>query len=344
MEIGLYSFGEIELESVRDSRRSAQARLGNLLEEIRLADELGLDVFGVGEHHRPDYAVSSPAVVLAAAAGITSRIRLSSAVTVLGSEDPVRVFQAFSTLDLISEGRAEIMAGRGSFIESFPLFGFDLEDYNDLFSEKLALLLELNESERIHWSGKTRPPIPGLGIYPRPLQPEIPIWIAVGGTPESAVRAGMLGLPMALAIIGGEPARFDVFANWHREAAQRAGMGRPPLSLNVHGFLADDGAEAREIAFPAFKSTMDRIGRERGWAPFTREQFDASTGLHGANFVGSPDEMIEKILHLQEIFRHDRMLFQFTVGPIEHSRVLRSIELLAKDVAPAVRSAIAKPA
>jgi probable LLM family oxidoreductase len=340
MEVGLFSFGEIDVEHSANGRHGAATRLQNLLEEIRLADELGLDVFGVGEHHRPDYAVSAPPVVLAAAASITSNIRLTSAVTVLGSEDPVRVFQAFSTLDLISKGRAEIMAGRGSFIESFPLFGFALDDYNELFSEKLDLLLELNRAEQVHWSGKHRAAIRGLGVYPRPFQPEIPVWIAVGGTPESAVRAGMLGLPMALGIIGGDPARFAAFANWHREAARRSGKPRPALSLNVHGFLADDGAVAREIAFPAFKSTMDRIGRERGWPPLTREQFEASTTLHGANFVGSPDEMIEKILHLHEIFRHDRMLFQFTVGPIEHQKVLRSIELFATKVAPAVKAAV----
>jgi probable LLM family oxidoreductase len=295
-------------------------RLRHLIEEIELADQVGLDVFGVGEHHRPDYAVSVPAVVLAAAAERTKRIRLTSAVNVLGSDDPVRVFQQFATLDLLSGGRAEIMAGRGSFIESFPLFGYDLRDYDALFAEKLELLLRLRESERVTWSGTHRPPIDDRGVYPRPIQDPLPVWVAVGGTPESAVRTGLLGLPMALAIIGGEPARFAPFAELHGRGARQAGHEPPPaLSINSHGLIADDSQEAAELAFPAFKSTMDRIGRERGWPPMSREQFEASRTLHGANFVGSPDQVVEKIIYQHGIFGHDRFLVQLTVGTLPHA-------------------------
>ncbi len=310
------------------------------MEEVELADQVGLDVFGVGEHHRPEYVASAPAVVLAAAAARTERIRLTSAVTVLSSDDPVRVFQDFATLDLLSGGRAEIMAGRGSFIESFPLFGYDLDDYDALFAEKLDLLLALRERERVTWSGTHRPPLTGQGVYPRPVQDPLPVWIAVGGTPASAARAGALGLPMALAIIGGYPERFVPMAELHREAARRAGHAAPALSINSHGFLADTSQEAAEVAFPAFKTTMDRIGRERGWPPMTREQFEASRALRGANAVGSPQEVVEKILFQHEHFGHQRFLLQLTVGSIPHAKVLRAIELLGTEVAPAVRRAL----
>src|SRR5690349_5660522 len=256
MEIGVYTFAEL----TRDTASPAQ-RMRDLVEEMVVADEVGLDVFGVGEHHRPDFAVSAPAVALAAGASRTSRIRLTSAVSVISSADPVRVFQDFATLDLLSGGRAEIMAGRGSFIESFPLFGYDLRDYDDLFEEKLQLLLALRENERVTWSGVHRTPIEDLGVYPRPLQDPLPVWVAVGGAPESAARAGLLGLPMALAIIGGLPERFAPFAEIHREAAEQGGHGRLPLSINSHGFVAESGRAAADEAFPAFKATMDRIGR-----------------------------------------------------------------------------------
>ena len=297
-------------------------------------------MYGVGEHHRPDFASSAPAVVLAAIAGRTSQLRLTPAVTILSSDDPVRVFQDFATLDLLSGGRAEIMAGRGSFIESFPLFGYDLDDYGALFVEKLELLLRLRESERVTWSGKHRPAIEGLGVYPRPVQDPLPVWVAVGGTPASAVRAGTLGLPMALAIIGGLPEQFVPMAELHREAARRAGHDTPALSINAHGFLADTSQEAAEVAFPAFKATMDRIGRERGWAPMSREQFEASRTLRGANVVGSPQEVVEKILFQHEHFGHQRFLLQLTVGSIPHAKVLRAIELFGTEVAPAVRRAL----
>jgi probable LLM family oxidoreductase len=312
------------------------------MEEIELADQVGLDVFGVGEHHRPDFVVSAPAVVLAAAAERTKRIRLTSAVTVLSSDDPVRVFQDFATLDLLSNGRAEIMAGRGSFIESFPLFGYDLGDYDELFAEKLDLLLKLRDNERVTWSGRHRPPLRDLGVYPRPVQNPLPIWIAVGGTPGSVVRAGELGLPLALAIIGGAPEQFAPIIDLYRKTGQRAGHdpSRLQVSINSHGFLADDSHQAAEIFFPSYAEAMTRIGRERGWPPTTRRHFDASRSPRGALLVGDPQEVVDKILYEHELFAHDRFLAQFTVGSIAHDKVKRSIELLGTKVAPAVRSAL----
>jgi probable LLM family oxidoreductase len=324
MEIGIYTFGEL-------TAGTPVQRVRDLLEEIELADQVGLDVFGVGEHHRPDFVVSSPAVVLAAAASRTERIRLTSAVSVISSDDPIRVFQDFATLDLVSAGRAEIMAGRGSFVESFPLFGYDLEDYDELFVTKLQRLLQVRASDQ-------------LGVYPRPLQEPLPVWVAVGGNPPSAARAGALGLPMALAIIGGLPERFAPFAEIHRDAAERTGHARPALSINSHGLVAERSQDAAELAFPAFKAMMDRIGRERGWPPMTREQFEASRTLRGANFVGSPQELVEKILFQHTIFAHDRFLLQMSVGTLPHRDVLRAIELLGTEVAPAVRAALAPQA
>jgi probable LLM family oxidoreductase len=298
----------------------------------------------VGEHHRPDFAVSAPAVVLGAAAAVTSRIRLTSAVSVISSDDPVRVFQQFATLDLLSGGRAEIMAGRGSFIESFPLFGHDLDDYDELFEEKLELLLALRTSPRVTWQGRHRSPLADQPVYPRPLQDPLPLWVAVGGTPTSVVRAGVLGLPMALAIIGGEPERFVPFAQLHRRAALEAGHGRLPLSINSHGFVGRTSQEAANEAFPAFKATMDRIGRERGWPPMTRAQFDASTTLRGANLVGSPQQVTEKILFQHELFGHDRFLIQLSVGTLPHRSLMRAIELFATEVAPVVRRELSRAA
>ena len=321
MELGIYTFAELTDPAVGPERR-----LRDLLEEIELAEQVGLDVFGVGEHHRPDFAVSAPAVVLAAAAARTERIRLTSAVSVLSSDDPIRVFQQFATVDLLSGGRAEIMAGRGSFIESFPLFGYDLADYDRLFEEKLARLLGLRESVQ--------------GVYPRPVQEPLPVWVAVGGSPESAARAGRLGLPMALAIIGGLPERFVPFAELHRRAARESGHEPPPLSLNVHGFVADTSQAAADTYFPALKTMMDRIGRERGWPPLQRPDFDAGRTLRGALLVGSPQEVVEKILFQHEHFGHGRTLVQFTVGSLPHAETMRSIELFGTEVAPAVRAAL----
>jgi len=337
MELGIYTFAEVTPGT------GAGERLRNLMEEIELADQVGLDVFGLGEHHRRDYAISAPAVVLAAASQRTKRIRLTSAVTVLSSDDPVRVFQAFSTVDLLSGGRAEIMAGRGSFIESYPLFGYNFEDYDALFAEKLNLLLELREAERVTWTGKHRAPLDDLGIYPRPEQRRIPVWIAVGGTPQSAVRAGSLGLPMALAIIGGMPERFATFVDLYREGARRAGKDSASLKLgiNSHGFIATTSQAAADAFFPPYSEVMTRIGRERGWPPSTRADFDASRQLRGANFVGAPQEIIDKILFQHEIFNHDRFLMQMSVGPTPHALLMKSIELFGTEVAPVIRKATA---
>jgi probable LLM family oxidoreductase len=337
MELGLYTFAELTPDPVTGRTISPRQRLRDLIEEIELADQVGLDVFGVGEHHRPDFAVSAPGVVLAAAAERTRTIRLTSAVSVLSSDDPVRVFQDFATLDLMSGGRAEIMAGRGSFIESFPLFGYDLDDYDELFEEKLELLIALRDNERVTWAGRHRAPLDDLAVHPRPLQERLPIWVAVGGTPQSVVRAGTLGLPMALAIIGGRPERFAPLAELHRRAAAQAGHGPLALSINSHGFVAETSRAAADIAFPPLKTMMDRIGRERGWPPITRAQFEASRELHGANYVGSPQEVTEKILFQHEIFGHDRFLVQFSVGTLPHDKLMRSIELFGTEVAPAVR-------
>jgi len=324
VELGIYTFAELT------SGLPPEERLRNLLAEVALADEVGLDVFGVGEHHRPDFAVSAPATVLAAAAARTERIRLTSAVTVLSSDDPIRVFQQFATLDLLSGGRAEIMAGRGSFIESFPLFGHDLADYDRLFDEKLRQLLALREDAR--------------GVYPRPLQEPLPVWVAVGGSPESAHRAGALGLPMALAIIGGLPERFVPFAEVHRRAAAEAGHGRLPLSINSHGFVAETSQRAADEYFTPLKTMMDRIGRERGWRPLTRQDYDAGRTLRGATAVGSPEEVAEKILFQHELFGHERFLIQFTVGSLPHASTLKAIELFGTRVAPLVREEVARRA
>jgi probable LLM family oxidoreductase len=338
MELGLYTFAD-----VGPGIGPAQ-RMRNLLEEIELADEVGLDVFGVGEHHRLDYAVSSPAVTLAAAAARTKDIRLTSAVTVLSSDDPVRVFQDFATLDLISDGRAEIMAGRGSFIESFPLFGYDLEDYDELFSEKLDLLLRLRESERVTWSGRHRPPLDDVGVYPRPLQDPLPVWIAVGGTPQSVARAAALGLPLAIAIIGGQPERFAPLAPFYRETARRAGHdpSRLPISINSHVYVAEGSRQASDEYFPSYAAMMNRIGRERGWPPLSREQFEAGRSPRGALLVGSCEEVVEKILFEHELFGHDRFMAQISVGTMPHEKVMRAIELFGTEVAPAVRKELAR--
>ncbi len=343
-ELGVYSFAELTPDPRTGERVHPAQRLHNLIETIKLAEEVGLDVFGIGEHHRPDFVASSPVTILAAAAARTTFIRLTSAVTVLSSDDPVRVFQDFATLDLLSKGRAEIMVGRGSFIESFPLFGYDLQDYDDLFAEKLDLLLQLRAAERVTWSGNHRPPLQDLGIYPRPFQPQLPVWVAVGGTPQSVVRAGTRGLPLALAIIGGMPERFAPLVELYREAARRAenDPAQLPVSINSHGFLADTSEQAADAYFPSYAVMMNKIGRERGWAPISRQQWEASQTLRGADFVGSPDEIIEKILFQHELFGHQRLLLQLGVGTIAHEKVMHAIELLGTRVAPAVRAEIGR--
>ncbi len=345
MDLGIYTFVELRADPVTGEAIPPAQRIRDLLEEIEAADQVGLDVFGVGEHHRPDFVASSPAVVLAAGAERTRTIRLTSAVTVLGSDDPVRVFQDFATLDLISMGRAEIMAGRGSFVESFPLFGYDLRDYDELFAEKLELLLKLRDSERVTWLGKHRPAMNDLGVYPRPLQEELPIWIAVGGTRESAVRAGTLGLPMALAIIGGMPEQFVPFVSLYREAGRRAGHDPAQLrvGINSHAYVAEDSHQAADEFFAPYATMMNAIGRERGWAPLTRDHYDALRTRRGALVVGSPQEVIDKLLYQHELFGHQRFLAQMSVGALPHRNVMRSIELFGTRVAPQVRKHLAQP-
>ncbi len=344
MEFGIYTFGDNTPDPATGVRLDPAERIRNLLEEIELADQVGLDVFGLGEHHRPDYLVSAPDVVLAAGAARTRSIRLTSAVTVLSSDDPVRVFQRFSTLDLISNGRAEIMAGRGSFIESFPLFGFDLADYDALFSENLELLLRIRDAERVSWPGGHRAAIQDLGVYPRPVQQPLPVWIAVGGTPQSVVRAGVLGLPLAIAIIGGNPAHFQPLVELYHRTGKEAGVDPAGLrvGINSHGFIAENSQDAADIAFPPFAAVMTKLGRERGWPPTTRGQFEAQRRLNGALFVGSPSEVAEKILYQHELFDHDRFLIQFSVGTLPHDKMMKSIELFGTKVVPEVRKALGR--
>lgn len=342
MELGIYTFAELTADPATGKKISAHQRMRDLMEEVTLAEQVGLDVFAVGEHHRPDYIVSSPAVVLGAAAERTRKIKLSSAVTVLSSDDPVRVFQDFSTIDLLSGGRAELMVGRGSFIESFPLFGYDLRDYDALFSEKLDLLLKINAQEKVTWQGEHRPAIQNLGIYPRPYQDKLPIWIAIGGTPESIARAAMLGLPMALAIIGGTPDRFAPHVNFYRQTAKEAGHATDSLqvSINSHTYIADTSQRAADEFYPSYADTMSRIGRERGWPPMDREHYEMMREPTGSLLVGSPQQVIDKILYEHELFRHTRFLAQMSVGTMPHAQMMRSIELFGTQVAPVVRKAL----
>ena len=342
MEIGMCTFAEVGTDPVTGQVTTAAQRLRDVMAEVSLVEQVGLDVYAIGEHHRPDFAVSAPAVVLAAAAERTSRIRLTSAVTVLSSDDPVRVFQEFATLDLISSGRAEIMAGRGSFTESFPLFGLSLNDYDELFAEKLDLLLTLRDNERVTWSGRHRAALDDLAVYPRPFQASLPIWLAVGGTPQSVVRAATLGLPLSLAIIGGAPERFVSLIDLYRDAARRVGRDPAalPVGINSHTYIADTSQRARDEFFPGYAAAMTRIGRERGWPPTTRGQFEALCSPRGALLVGSPQEVIDKILFEHELFAHQRFLAQLTVGTMAHAKTMHAIELLGTVVAPAVRKAL----
>jgi probable LLM family oxidoreductase len=340
MELGLATFADLS------AGISPQQRMADLVEEAELADQLGLDVFAVGEHHREDFLVSSPAVVLAAIAARTERIRLSSAVTVLSSDDPVRVFQEFAHVDLISGGRAEIMAGRGSFVESFPLFGYDLEDYDDLYAEKLGLLLELRQSTHVTWRGRHRPALNGVGVYPRPVQDPLPVWVAVGGSPQSVVRAGTLGLPLTLAIIGGQPERFVPLVELYRQAWARAGHdpAQSRVAINTHAFVGATSAEADSVFAHSYLTMMNRIGRERGWPPSGRPEYDALRSPRGALAAGSPEEVAEKLLFEHELFGHDRYVAQMSVGAVAHRDVLRSMELFGTQVAPLVRAEVARRA
>ncbi|MCX8280723.1 LLM class flavin-dependent oxidoreductase [Phyllobacterium sp. 0TCS1.6C] len=342
MELGIYTFAGMAPDPTSGVAIDAHQRMQNLIEEMELADQVGLDVFGIGEHHRPDFVISTPAVALAAGAARTKNIRLTSAVTVLSSDDPVRVFQEYATLDLISSGRAEIMAGRGSFIESFPLFGHDLNDYDELFAEKLDLLLKLRESEHVSWRGRLRAPIDNLGVYPRPLQNPLPVWIAVGGTPASVIRAGTLGLPLAIAIIGGEPHRFSPLVELYREAGAKAGHAAETLkvSINSHGYVGETSKGAADQYWPSYEVVMNKIGRERGWPPSDRQHYEAGRSPRGALLVGSPQEVIDKILLQHSYFRHDRFMLQIDLGSLPHKETLKAIELYGTRVAPEIRKAL----
>ena len=335
MEIGIDSFAAVQ------KGVGPADRMENLLEEIVIADQAGLDAFGIGEHHRAEYLDSAPVVILAAAAARTQRIRLTSAVTVLSAADPVRVFQEFATLDLLSKGRAEIVVGRGSFIESFPLFGLDTRDYDSLFASKLDLLLTIRDQTHVHWSGEHRPALTGQAVYPRPMQAKIPIWLGVGGTPESFARAGALGLPLMVAIIGGEPHRFRPLIDLYREAARRAGHAPESLKVGIHalGYVAETDRQAADDFFPGYAETFTSIGKERGWPPVTRRQFDALLGPTGALMVGSPDTVAEKVLAMHEALGGiSRIDFQMSVASLEHDTMLRNIRLLGSSAAPLIRA------
>lgn len=342
MEIGLMSFADMQPEDASNYGVHAHQRIKNLLEEIKLADQLGLDIFGVGEHHRPDYAVSSPATVLAAAAVITKNIKLSSAVTVLSSDDPVRVYQEFSTVDHLSDGRVEIMAGRGSFIESFPLFGYNLQDYEELFEEKIELLLKINQNEKINWKGQLRPSIDNKGVYPRAYQKQIPVWLAAGGTPASAVRAAKYNLPLMLAIIGGRPEQFVPFINLYKEACQKFERKKEAIQIGInnHFYVSEDSQTAADEFYPYYAVMMDRVGKDRGWQPFTREQFEYVRQPKGALMVGSVQQIIDKILYEHELFGFTRFVAQASVGFVPHEKVMKSIELFGTKVVPVIRKAL----
>ncbi|HEX4320279.1 MAG TPA: LLM class flavin-dependent oxidoreductase [Acidobacteriaceae bacterium] len=340
MKIGIDSFAAVIQNPETGTTIAPSERLRDLLEEIDLADQVGLDVFGIGEHHRSEFLDSAPTIILAAAAGRTKNIRLSSAVTVLSAADPVRVFQEFATLDLISNGRAEIVAGRGSFTEAYPLFGLKLQDYDDLFTEKLDLLLKIRDNPQVKWSGKHRPALNGQGIYPRPVQEQMPIWLGVGGTPESFARAGYLGLPLMVAIIGGQQHRFRPLIDLYREAGAHAGHAPEKLKVGLHmfGFLGETTQQAADDFYPSYATMFTQIGKERGWAPTTREQFDFTRGPKGAYLIGDAENVVEKVLYTNEALGGvNRLDFQMTAAALPHDKMLKAIEILGTKVAPAVR-------
>ena len=343
IELGIDSFATTLAPPSGGAAVTPAERLSNLLAEIELADQVGVDFFGVGEHHRAEFVDSAPTVILGAAAALTKRIRLTSAVTVLSAADPVRVFEEFATLDLISNGRAEIIAGRGSSIEAFPLFGYDLNDYDSLFSEKLELLLALRQSAHVRWTGKHRPALSGQGVFPRPLQNPLPIWVGVGGTPESFIRAGTLGLPLVIAIIGGEPRRFRPLVDLYREAGRRAGFSPSQLKVGIHaiGYLADSDKQAADDFYPGWQQAFTQIGRERGWPPATRAQFDAARGETGAYLIGDADTVAKKIVDLDATLGGiARIGFQMSVAALPHARMLHAVEILGSKVSPSVGEAV----
>lgn len=341
MQIGIDSFVALAPHPVTGKLRSAAERIEHLLEEIELADRVGVDVFGIGEHHRKEFADSAPSVLLAAAAARTKHIRLTSAVTVLSADDPVRVFQQFSTIDLISKGRIEVVVGRGSFVDAYPLFGLDLKDYDDLFAEKLALLLKLREQEKVTWTGRFRPSLHRAGVYPRPLQNPLPVWIGVGGTPASFVRAGTLGLPLMVAIIGGHPKRFRSLIDLYRQAGKHAGFPEKQLKVGVHmlGYLAETDVQAADDFFPGYARTFTNIGKERGWPPVTRSHFDALLEPGGALLVGTPDTVAEKIRQVnQDLGGIDRLTLQISVADLDHEQTLSTIALTGEKLAKKFRN------
>lgn len=342
MELGIGMFGDLPVDQATGKHKPAQERLLELIAEIKLADEVGLDVFGVGEHHRGDYAVSSPEIILAAAATVTKRIQLSSAVTVLSSSDPVKVYQDFSTVDLLSDGRAELMVGRGSFIESFPLFGYDLKDYNKLFTEKLDLLLKINENERVSWKGSVRAPLQDQQVLPRPKGGYLNTWIAAGGTPESVYRAAKLGLPLMIAIIGGYPEQFVPLFKLYKKEYEEQGHDRSKYRIGTHShtLIGEKSQAIADAYYPYYAAQMDRIGKDRGWQPYTKSQFEMGRKKEGALFVGEPAEIVDKLLHQQELFGLTRFMAHMDVGGPPHSTIMKSIELFGTKVAPEIRKAL----
>src|SRR5258705_1284730 len=344
MQIGVDSFAAQFADEGESVSASASKSVRQLVERIEFAEQVGLDVFGVGEHHRREFLDSAPAVILAAAAARTQRIRLTSAVTVLSAADPVRVFESFATLDLLSQGRAEMVVGRGSFTEAFPLFGLQLKDYDSLFAEKLDLLLRLRENEHVHWSGKQRAPLTGQGVYPRPVQNPLPIWLGVGGTPQSFVRAGTLGLPLMVAIIGGETRRFRPLVDLYREAGARAGHSPERLKVGMHSleYVADSAQQATDEFYPGYARAVASVAKERGWRPMARADFDAQRGPRGAMLIGSPDEVAEKIIdHNEALGGISRITFQMNASSLPHAKMMLAIEALGTRVAPAVREYLA---
>jgi len=341
MELGIGMFGDLQVNA-RGEIQSAQQRLQEIIEEIKLMDEVGLDFYGIGEHHRPDYAVSSPEIILAAAASVTKNIKLGSAVSVLSSADPVKLYQNFATIDLISNGRAELMAGRGSFIESFPLFGYDIQDYDELYEEKLALLLKINKEPKITWKGKFRPELVNQEVLPRAVNNNLKIWVAIGGTPESVERAGRLGLPVIFAIIGGQPNQFQPLFDYYKKVYQAYGhdMNKFEVGVHMHSLFGENSQEISDYYFPLYSAQMNRIGRTRGWAPFQRNQFEAGRSSNGALVIGDVNESVDKILSLQETFGLTRFSAHMDVGGPSHAAMMKSIELFGNKIAPAVRKAL----
>lgn len=344
MELGISMFGDLRLDPVSGKYQSAGQRLGEIIEEIKLMDEVGLDYFGMGEHHRPDYAVPTPEIVLAAASTVTKNIKLGSAVSVISSSDPVKLYQNFAMVDLLSKGRAELMAGRGSFIESFPLFGYDLQNYEGLFSEKLDLLLEINKHQHITWEGQYRASLKDQEIVPRAVNNHLPIWIAVGGTPESVMRAGRLGLPLMIAIIGGSPKQFIPLFDLYRDTYSRYGHDLDKLQVGIHShaFFGENDKEVSDQYYPLYAAQMDRIGKSRGWRPYQRMQFDYGKTKNGALFIGEAEEMVDKILYVQEMFGLTRFAAHMDVGSPSHKDMMKSIEIFGTKIAPKVKEALKK--